>query len=176
MTRRPYYVSGAFTVILAALSSCGYHTGASADMVPKSIQSIAIPAFRTATSRYKLIDSLPEAIATEFVTRTRFKVVTDPTQADAVLQGSVINASAIPNVSDPNTGRSISVRVVVNLTVKLVERRTGKTLYSRSNWSVRQDYAAAVDPHQLFDESGPAFDRLTRMVARDLVSAVVENF
>ncbi len=147
-----------------------------ADLVPKSIQTIAIPAFVTGTSRYKLVDVLPQAIGTEFLTRTRFKVVNDPKQADAVLQGNVMAAYANPNVNDPNTGVSISIRVTVVLTVKLTERTTGKVLYSRSNWVMHQDYAAAADPHQLFDESGPAFDRLSRDVARDLVSAVVENF
>jgi hypothetical protein len=162
--------------LLILLSSCGYHVAGKADLVPKSVQTIAIPAFGTGTSRYKLVDVLPEAIGTEFLTRTRFKVVNDPKIADAVLQGNIMAAYANPNVNDPNTGVSISIRVVIVLTVKLTERTTGKVLYSRSNWVMHQDYAAAVDPHQLFDESGPAFDRLSRDVARDLVSAVVENF
>jgi hypothetical protein len=102
--------------------------------------------------------------------------VNDPKLADAVLTGNITAAYANPNVNDPNTGVSISIRVVVVMTVKLVERTSGKVLYARSNWVMHQDYAAAVDPHQLFDESGPAFDRLSRDVARDLVSAVVENF
>jgi hypothetical protein len=161
---------------LLLLSSCGYHVAGKADLVPKSIQTIAIPAFATVTSRYKLVDALPQAIGSEFLTRTRFQVVNDPTQADAVLQGNITAAYANPNVNDPNTGVSISVRVVVVMTVKLMERSTGKVLYTRSNWVMHQDYAAAVNPHQLFDESGPAFDRLCRDVARDLVSAVVENF
>jgi hypothetical protein len=175
MTRRFCFHSCAASILLL-LSSCGYHTGGKADLVPKSIQTIAIPAFATVTSRYKLVDSLPQAIANEFLTRTRFRIVNDASHADAVLHGSIIAANAYPNVSDPNTGVSISIRVVVVMTVRLVESRTGKVLYTRSNWAVRQDYAAAVDPHQLFDESGPAFDRLNRDVARDLVSAVVENF
>ena len=161
--------------LLLLPASC-YHVSGRADLVPKSVQTIAIPAFLTVTSRYKLVDSLPQAIATEFLTRTRFRVVNDPSQADAVLNGSILAATAYPNVTDPNSGRSISVRVVVVLTVNFVERSTGKVLYTRSNWSIRQDYAAAVDPHQLLDESGPAFDRLNRDVAHDLVSAVVENF
>jgi hypothetical protein len=161
--------------LLLLPASC-YHVSGRADLVPKSVHTIAIPAFLTVTSRYKLVDSLPQAIATEFLTRTRFRVVNDPGQADAVLNGSIIAATAYPNVTDPNSGRSISVRVVVVLTVNFVERSTGKVLYTRSNWSMRQDYSAAVDPHQLFDESGPAFDRLNRDVAHDLVSAVVENF
>jgi hypothetical protein len=175
MTRRFYFHCGPVG-LLALLSSCGYHTGGQADLVPKSVQTIAIPAFLTATSRYKLVDTLPDAIATEFLTRTRFKIVNDASRADAVLHGSIISASAYPNVSNPNTGASISVRIVVVLAVRLVENSTGKVLYARPNFSVRQDYEAAVDPHQLFDESGPAFDRLNREVAHDIVSAVVENF
>ncbi len=175
MTRRFYFRCWP-AGLLVLLCSCGYHTGGKADLVPKNVQTIAIPAFLTATSRYKLVDSLPEAIATEFLTRTRFKIVNDASRADAVLHGSIISASAYPNVSNPNTGASISVRIVVVLAIRLVENSTGKVLYSRPNFGVRQDYEAAVDPHQLFDESGPAFDRLNREVAHDIVSAVVENF
>jgi hypothetical protein len=164
------------SLFAGVLTSCGYHVGGHADLIPKAIQTISIPAFRTGTSRYKLVDSLPQAIGTEFLTRTRFRIVNDPAQADAVLNGSILSASAYPNVADPQTGRSISVRVVVVLTINLLERRSGKVLYSRSNWAVRQDYGAAVEPHQLFDESGSAFERLNRDVAHDVVSAVVENF
>jgi hypothetical protein len=41
---------------------------------------------------------------------------------------------------------------------------------------VRTYYQIAIDPHQYFDESGPALDRLTREIAASVVSAVVENF
>jgi hypothetical protein len=176
MTRRFSLLFCPAAILAILLLSCGYHVGGKADLIPKDVQTIAIPAFLTTTSRYKLVDSLPQAIGTEFLTRTRFKIVNDPSRADAVLHGSIISASAYPNVTNPNTGASISVRVVVVLVVRLVENRTGKVLYARSNWQVRQDYEAAVEPHQLFDESGPAFDRLNREVAHDIVSAVVENF
>jgi PBP1b-binding outer membrane lipoprotein LpoB len=175
MTSPLRFCSCTLSVLLLA-SSCGYHVAGKADLVPKSIQTIAIPPFKTVTSRYKLVDMLPQAIGTEFLTRTRFKVVNDPTQADAVLSGTINAAYVNPNVGDPSTGVSISIRVMIVMTVKLTERSTGKVLYSRANWAMHQDYAAAVAPHQLFDESGPAFDRLSRDVARDLVSAVVENF
>ena len=170
------YLRGGAAGLLALLCACGYHAGGKADLIPKDVQTIAIPAFSTITSRYKLVDSLPQAIATEFLTRTRFKIVNDASRADAVLHGSILSANAYPNVSNPNTGASISVRIVVVMAVRLVENRTGKVLFSRPYFSDRQDYEAAVDPHQLFDESGPAFDRLNREVAHDVVSAVVENF
>ncbi len=43
--------SGAFAAVVT--SSCGYHVGGKADLMPKSIQTIAIPAFTTFTTRYQ---------------------------------------------------------------------------------------------------------------------------
>ena len=44
-----------------AAVSCGYHVGGKADLVPKSIQTIAIPAFAgSSAARYKLMDALPK--------------------------------------------------------------------------------------------------------------------
>ncbi len=157
-------------------ASCGYHVGASADLVPKSVRTIAVPAFTTFTARYTLVDELPRQIAREFRERTRFVVVDSPTQADAVLSGRILAASVIPTIYDPGSGKATSVAVYLNLTVNLVEQRTGKVIYSRVNWGLRENYELAVDPHQFFNESGPALDRLSRDVARDLVSSVVENF
>ena len=47
------------------------------DLIPKTIHTIAIPAFTNVTTRYKLTDQLPEAIAREFISRTRYRIVTD---------------------------------------------------------------------------------------------------
>jgi hypothetical protein len=33
-----------------------------------------------------------------------------------------------------------------------------------------------ISAHQFFDESGPAYDRLERDIARQMVSSIVENF
>jgi lipopolysaccharide assembly LptE-like protein len=162
------------SVLLAI--SCGYHVGGKADTMPKAIQTIAIPPFTTLTMRYTLTDELPRQIGREFTSRTRFAVVNNPAQADAVLNGTINSAIAVPTIYDPASGKATSVQVVINLTVKLLEQRTGKILYSRANWGIREDYELAVDPHQFFNESGPALDRLSQDVARDLVSAVVEDF
>jgi Lipopolysaccharide-assembly len=161
----------------AALTlSCGYHVGATADTMPKNLRTIAIPAFNAFTARYALVDQLPREIGREFSSRTRFVIVNNPAEADAVLQGTVNSATAFPTILDPATAKAISVALNVNVTVKLVDQKTGAVLYSRPNWSIREDYELAVDPHQFFNESGPAQDRLCRDVARDLVSSIVEDF
>jgi hypothetical protein len=156
--------------------SCGYHVGGRADLVPKSIQTIYIPAFTTFTTRYRLVDLLPKQISREFLTRTRFRIVDDPGKADAVLHGSVNTVSLYPTVFDPTSGKATSVAIGVSLTFNLVDQHTGKVLFSRVNFGARQNYDIPVDPHQYFDERDPAFDRLSRDVAHDIVSAILENF
>ena len=178
MNRRAGLSGLSASIMLGALSaiSCGYHVGGKADLMPKSIQTIAIPAFTTFTMRYKLVDVLPQQIGREFIARTRFRIVEDPTNADAVLTGSINSAQVYPAVFDPTSGKATTVQAVVSLTVTLREQATGRTLYSRANFTFRQNYDVAVDPHQFFDESGPAFDRMSRDIARDVVSAIAENF
>lgn len=177
MTRRGACVVLGAGAVVAATSSCGYHVGGKADLVPKSIQTIAIPAFAgSSAARYKLMDTLPQQIGREFIARTRFHVIDNPNEADAVLNGSINSAGVSPTVYDPISGKATSVQATVVVSISLLERATGKVLYSRPNTAFRQNYSIAVDPHQFFDESGPAFDRISRDLARDIVSAIVENF
>ena len=163
-------------LVPALLGSCGYQVGGKADLVPKSIQTIAIPAFVSASLRYRLLDVLPEQIGREFIAKTRFRVVTDPSEADAVLRGNVNAAQVYPSIFDPTSGKPTSVQVVVVVSVVLSERASGRVLVARNNMGFRQSYSIAVDPHQFFDESGPAFDRVSRDIAKDVVTAIVEAF
>ena len=71
--------------------SCGYHVAGKADLLPKNISTIAIPAFSNATTRYKLADRLSAAVTHEFLARTRYHIVADSGQADATLTGAVVN-------------------------------------------------------------------------------------
>jgi len=158
------------------LVSCGYHVGAQADLIPKSIQTIAIPAFVSASLRYRLLDVLPQEIGREFIAKTRFRTVTDPSQADAILSGNLNAAQVFPTIFDPTSGKPTAVQVLVAISLTLSERATGRVLFARNNLAFRQNYSIAVDPHQFFDESGPAFDRVSRDLAHNVVSAIVEAF
>ena len=159
------------------LASCGYHVAGQADLMPASIHTIAIPAFGNITTRYKLTDHLPQAISHEFIARTRFQIVNDPDQADAVLRGSVINYASYPTLFDQQSGRASGLQVNVTMQVNLVERATGKVIFSRPSFEMHQRYEISVtSPTAYFEESDAALDRLSRDVARDLVSSILENF
>ena len=174
----PRASASVMTLCLAALSltGCGYHVAGKADTLPKTIRTIAIPAFGNASTRYKLADLMPAAITREFISRTKYQIITDASQADAVLRGVVTNFVSYPTVFDPATGRASTIQLSVFLKITLEERATGKVLFSRPSMEVKERYEISVDPKVYFDESGPALQRISRDVARGIVSAVLENF
>ena len=162
--------------VILLTSACGYHTGGHADLVPKTVHTIAIPAFNNATTRYKLTDQLPEAIAREFIARTRYRIVSDPDSADAVLTGSVLTYTSFPTVFDPTTGRASAVEVHITMRLDLVERATGKKLYTRPNFEMRERYQISIDPAAFFEESDAALARASEQTAQQVVSAILNSF
>jgi RNase P/RNase MRP subunit p29 len=163
-------------ILAAALSSCGYHVAGKGELIPQTVKTIAIPAWGNVTTRYKLTDHIPEAISREFLTRTRYKVVSDVNQADMVLRGAVVRYAAFATVVDRDTGRATVVELHLLLQVSLTERATGKVLFTRPSFEVRERYEISGDPKQYFDESDAALDRASREAARNLVSSILENF
>jgi hypothetical protein len=165
------------TALLALLLvSCGYRFAETDTALPKTIHTVCIPAFTNLSTRYKLTDQLPEAIAREFITRTRYRVVSDANSADAVLRGTVVSYSFYPTIYDQATGRAAFGEIRVSLAVTLTERATGKVLFSRPNFDVRETYQISPNAVQYFEESDPALKRAGQQVARSIVSAVLENF
>jgi hypothetical protein len=163
--------------VLALISTgCGYHVSTHVDALPRTVKTIAIPAFANGTPRYDLARHLPADITREFISRTKYNIVADPDQADAVLNGSVVNFFAYPITSDPNSIRATGVQAIVILNLTLVDRHTGKALYTRMGAEFRERYEISVNPQTYFDESGTAMERLSRDVSRAVVSGVVEAF
>lgn len=158
------------------LSGCGYRVGGQADLLPEHVRTIAIPAFGNVTTRYKLTERLPGALTREFITRTRYRIVADPNDADAVLAGSVVNYMSAPTIFDQATGRAAGIQVSVFLNLTLTDRKTGNVLYQRNNFEARQRYEVSIEQREYFDESDVALDRLSREVARLVVSTVLEAF
>lgn len=155
---------------------CGYHVAGRADLLPKNIKTIAVPAFGNATTRYLLARQLPEDITREFISRTRYRIVADPAQADAVLTGGVVNAFAYPTTLDPASGRATAVQMGVTLSLTFTDRGTGAVIWSRPAADFRERYEISLDPAKYFDESSPAMMRLSRDVARDVVTSILEKF
>jgi hypothetical protein len=160
----------------AVFSGCGYHIAGKADLIPKSIQTVAIEPFHNGTQRSDIPRLLSAGLSREFIDRTRFKVVSDPKQADAVLNGAITSFVSYSTTADPVTGRSTGAQVILQLNIYLTERATGKSLYQRSGYEFRQQYEISENVATYFDESSTAVQRVARDAARSIVTAIVENF
>ncbi len=162
---------------LAALvcGGCGYHVAGQANLLPKEIRTIAVPAWANVTTQYKLPTYMAEAVTRELISRTRYTVIADPSKADATLYGGIVNMFSNATVLDPQTGRGTGAQMIVQVQVRLVGK-DGKVLFTRPNLEFRDRYEISVNPGQYIDESQATLQRLSREVARTIVSAVLENF
>jgi len=153
-----------------ALTGCGYHVAGTANLLP-GVYTIAVPPWSNASIQFKLSDYLSEAVTRELITRTRYSVVSDPSGAVA----NMISSASVVDSTGAQAGRSTAGQMVVYLQVRLIDKN-GKVLFNRPNLEFRERYEISIDPKQYFDESQPAMQRLSRDVARTVVSAILENF
>lgn len=155
---------------------CGYRVAGRGDRLPPDIKTIAVPIFTNQTSKFRIEQRLAAALTRELIERTKYRVTTDPAQADAVLQGTVKDVRSGVITYDLNTGRATSMQIQVTTDVKLVDRHTKKLLFANSNFVFREQYQISQTIPGLFEEDQPALDRLSRDLARTLVTSILENF
>lgn len=156
--------------------ACGYHIAGKADLLPKDLQTIAVLPFSNETTQYRIARLLPRDITRELIKRTRYHVVYNEAEADAVLRGHVLRYDSYPTVFDPATGRATAVQMIVIVSVSLTDRRTGQLLYQNPYMELREQYEISVDQRAFVDESELAIERMSRDAARSIVSAILENF
>jgi outer membrane lipopolysaccharide assembly protein LptE/RlpB len=166
----------AVSLLLLLLSSCGYHVAGRGDLIPRDVKTIAVPAFKNESSAFRIEQQLTSAVTREFLERTHFRVTANPEGADAVLKGTVKDVRSGVITFDLNTGRATSLQVQVTANVKLEDLHSHKVLYSNDNYIFREEYQVNESPSALFEEDKPALDRLSRDLARTLVTEILENF
>ena len=102
----------ALMLLTALFSGCGYALVGRTSTLPEDVRNIYVEALKNTTRRSQLEQVLARAIADEFVTRRRFEVVSDRSQADGVLSGTVTSFSIRPVVFDENA-RATEYEIVI---------------------------------------------------------------
>ena len=173
---KPFAVLALVSLAAALSASCGYHVAGRGNSLPKEWKVIAIPALKNRTSAYRVEQRFTQALVREMISRTKYRVVPDEKEADAVLEGDIDSLQTTPVLFDPQTTRATLMLVTVTLRVRLVDRESGKIVYQNQNFVFRNQYEISTDIPSFFQEEGPALDRMARDFARSLVSAVLEKF
>jgi outer membrane lipopolysaccharide assembly protein LptE/RlpB len=181
-------VAGMSTALALMLAGCGYHVAGRSDSLPKSIHVIAVPALENKTTVYRIEQRLTAATVHEFLAKTPYRIVSDPSNSDAVLRGKVLSLEAVPLLFDTSTGRATTMLVTLKCEITFEERETGKILYHSDNFLFRNEYEipTVVNPSTgqvnaatlagFFEEQDPALDRMAQDFAARLVAAVAENY
>jgi outer membrane lipopolysaccharide assembly protein LptE/RlpB len=166
----------ALLVVVLAPSGCGYHVAGRASRLPSDWSSIAIPAFKNDTTRYRIEQRLTEATIHEFITRTKYRVIQNEEAADGILHGEVVSIETSPVIFNSTTGEVELMIVTIHAKVLLVDNKTQKPVYKSNDMVFRDEYQISSDVQSFFDEQSPALGRMARDFASKLVSNVVENF
>jgi hypothetical protein len=147
-----------------------------ASRLPPDVKTIAVPPFKNLSSTFRIEQQLTSAVTHEFLERTHFRILPNPPGADAVLNGTVKEVRARAITFDVNTGRATSLQVQVTADVKLEDLHSHKILFANSHYLFREEYQVSESPSALFEEDKPALERLSRDLARSLVTDILENF
>lgn len=158
------------------LGGCGYRVAGRGNRLPATLKTIAVPALENRTTRYRIEQRLTEAVVRELLARTSYRVVPDPSGADAVLRGEITGLESSAVIFDTVTGRATTMLVTVRAQVRLVERETRKTLYQNDNFVFREPYEISTNVASFFEEQDLALERLARDFSARLVAALLENF
>jgi len=156
--------------------ACGYHVAGKAGRLPPDVKTIAVPIFVNATPRFRIEQKLAAAVTREFIERTKFHITPTASQADAVLKGMVKDVRSGVVTFDLNTGRATTLQIQLVADVQLVDLHTQKVLFSNPNYLFREEYQVSSSTSESFEQDEPALDRLSRDLARTLVTEILENF
>lgn len=173
--RRPGALAAACTLLLG-LTACGYRVAGRGSRLPEHLKVLAVPTLENLTPRFRLEQRLTQALVYELLARTRYRVVANEAEADAVLRGEVTAIESNAVLFDAATGRATTLNVTVRLNLRLIERATRKILYRNDHFLFREQYEISTDVPSFFEEQDPALDRLARDFAERVVAALLENF
>ena len=175
MNPRRFLRAGALAMTAFALSGCGYHVAGQSSILPKEVHTIAIAPWTNVSIHYTLSNYLAAAVSREFISRSRYRLISDVSKADVVLYGSVANMTSGGTIFDNTAQRTTAGQITVQIQYRLVDH-AGKVLVSKPNVEFHERYQISINPGQYFDESEAAIERLSVDVAKDVVSSILEQF
>ncbi len=166
----------ALLVATLAAGGCGYHVAGHGSNLPGEWTTIAVPAFKNDTVQYRIEQRFTQAVIREFITRTRYHIVSDPASADAVLHGEILSIDTSPVLFDANTGQVTTMLVTVHAKVSLIAAKAQKPAYENDDMVFRSEYQIPSNVNTFFQQEDPALERMAHDFASNLVANILEGF
>ena len=168
--------AGALLLLLCELAGCGYALVGTTSMLPEHVRVIAVVPFENRTKRPEIEQRVTEEVANQLSRRRRYRVVTDRTAADAVLEGAVTGYRTTP-VQFTADGRASRVEVVVTIQATLRETASDEVLWSQAGLIFKEQYdLPPEETTRFFDQESATQTEIAEGVAEVLVASIFEGF
>ncbi len=155
--------------------SCGYNLVGHGNVLDPSIKTLSIPAFVNRTTRVELEQRLTQAVADEFVSRGRLRLVSDGKQADVILRGS-IDTFNITGVAFEQ-GRATRYQISITANIELLDHRNeDKVMWKNDQYRFVENYDVNVTGADSFDQESRAIREIAVRFAQSLVANLIEGF
>ena len=164
-------------VVLAALllTACGYALVGRSNFLDPSIQTIYVPAFVNKTTRVELEQRVTQAVAEEFVSRGRLRLVKNPNDANVILRGSMDTFNIFPIAFDQ--GRATRYQISITAKIELLDhRKEDKVLWQNDQYRFTENYEVNLDTTDAFDQESRAIREIAVRFAEGLVTNLLEGF
>ena len=189
VTIKSFPINGASTVSLSCFStillmvwvilwygSCGYSLSGRGSYLPSNIKKIAIPIFKNNTPRYELEQRITRAVIDTMVKRGKYQIITDETQADAVLGAEINSFNYIP-VQFSTEGSANRYEVIISAKVTFKDKTKDMILFENPAFTFRSQYDIPEGADiTYFDKESIAIQDISRNFAETLVSSILEAF
>lgn len=174
---RPRTIAAAALPLLAlGAVACGYRLAGTGSVLPENVKIIAVVPFANRTERPEIEQRVTEAVAQELSRRGGYEVVTDPTRADAVLEGVVTSYRTIP-VEFTSEGRESRSEATLIVQATLRDTSTDSVLWNQAGLIFKEQYdVSEAESGEFFDRETLALDALARGVAAALATSMFEGF
>ncbi len=158
-------------------TACGYTlVGRAQNLLPPTVHTIQVPAFVNRTTRVELEQRVTQAVADEFVSRGRLRLVTVPAEADVILRGSIDSFGIFP-IAFNAQGRATQYQVAITANIELVDHRADdKVLWKNDQYRFTENYQTNTESTDAFDQETRAIREIAVRFASTLVTNLLEGF
>jgi len=165
---------------LAGVVGCGYALAGRGNALPPNIRVIGIPDFENATPYPEVERVVSEGVREEFSSRGQFRVEPGADGVDAVLTGTITRLELVPTALTASLQAS-RYYVTFVVSVEFRDQTTNDVLWANPNMTFREEYevpseASAGDPTAFFRQDVNALERISKNLARTVVTSILEAF
>lgn len=174
MTRVRGRVLAALVLVAVAggLAGCGYSLRAS---LPGNIKTVHVPVLENRTQEPGIEDFITQALTTALVTSGMAKIARSAEDADAVLEGQIVEYS-LTSLAFDSTANVTQYRLTIGLSLTLRDRAKDEVVWRQERIDDRADFRVAGQVTATLVREQDAVRRAAVDIARAIVSLAFEGF